>query len=128
MANISGIFRIGNDPQLKHTASGDYVISLSLAYNYGMKPQDGNRPTQWLDASLWGKRAEALAQYLTKGSQIYAVISDPHIEEYQKRDGTAGVKIAGRIDAIEFASSPSAAPAPRQAPAPARQYKDDIPF
>lgn len=104
MAQIVGIFRIGKDAELRYTPGGQAVCGLSLAFNYGQKGQDGNKPSQWIEAALWGKRAEAMAQYLTKGSQIYCVINDPHIETYPKRDGSGeGFKLAGSISEIEFA-------------------------
>ena len=55
-----GLARLGRDAELRTTQSGEKVASLSLAFNWGMKGQDGNRPTQWVDGSLWGKRAEVL--------------------------------------------------------------------
>lgn len=101
MAQIAGVFRIGRDTEVRFTQGGDPVASLSLAFNYGRKDQDGKRPSQWIDASLWGKRAESLAQYLTKGSQIYAVLSDPHIETYQGKNGE-GHKLAATVLEIEL--------------------------
>lgn len=135
MAQIVGVFRLGRDAEVRHTAGGDAVCNLSLAFNYGKKQSDGNRPSQWIDASLWGKRAESLAQYLTKGAQVYAVISDPHIEEYEGRNGK-GHKLAGTVIELEFAGGKreeAAAPAPKQetkpgANVPAADYNDDIPF
>ena len=104
MAQITGVFRIGRDAEVRFTQGGDPVASLSLAFNYGRKDQDGKRPSQWIDASLWGKRAEALAQYLTKGSQIYAVLSDPHIETFQGKNGE-GHKLAATVLEIELIGS-----------------------
>ena len=104
MAQLVGIFRIVRDAELRYTQNGDAVASLSLVFNFGQKGQDGNKPSQWIDASLWGKRAEAMSQYLLKGGQIYAIINDPHIETYEKRDGSGqGFKLTGRIAEIEFA-------------------------
>lgn len=102
MPHMSGVFRIGNEPAVRYTQGGDAVLGLSLAANYGQKGQDGKRPTQWFDCSLWGKRAESLAQYLTKGSQVYVVLSDVHIETFQGRDGNTGSKIVARVSDIEL--------------------------
>jgi single-strand DNA-binding protein len=98
------LFRIGNDPVIRFTKNGDAVLGLSLAYAYGRKGEDGKRPTQWLDGSLWGKQAEALAPYLMKGNQISATLDDLHIEEYEGKNGKAS-KLAGRIVNIELVSS-----------------------
>lgn len=144
-----GLARLGRDAELRTTQTGEKVASLSLAFNWGMKGQDGNRPTQWVDGSLWGKRAEVLIDYLVKGQAVVVTIDDPHIEEFQGRNGP-GVKLAGRISQIELAGGrldgaaagqqrPAAAPAQRPAPAPTRPAappptsgfaaaEDDIPF
>lgn len=97
--------RIGRDVELRHTQNGDAVAGISLAYSYGRKGPDGNKPSQWVDATLWGKQAEALQPYLTKGKLIAVSLDDVHIEEYPKKDGTTGSKLAGRVVKIEFASS-----------------------
>jgi single-strand DNA-binding protein len=144
MAHITGSFRIGRDAELRRTPSGEAVCNLALAYNYGQRDDQGNRHSQWVEASLWGKRAEALAQYLVKGGQVYAVLGEPHIEHYEGRNG-AGVKLVARVVDIELTSKASgeqpaqrqAAPAPRPQPqrqAPANtgsgfdDMDSDIPF
>ena len=138
MAHLTGVFRIGRDAAIRQTAKGDSVANLSLAYNYGYKGDDGKRPSQWVDGSLWGKRADALAEYLVKGQQIFAVINDIHIEEYQKNDGSTGTKLTGSIGEIELVGGSGTGqreqkPAPKQEPKPAPSgsfddMADDIPF
>ena len=137
---LIGLARLGKDAELRTTQAGDKVATLSLAFNYGRKGDDGRRPTQWVEGALWGKLAEALADYLVKGQAVCVTIDEPHIETYQTKDGREGTKLAGRVTSIELAggrdatsaSAPSAAPAPRPpAPAPAQRRPvedDDIPF
>lgn len=96
-----GLARIGRDAEVRYTPQGEAVCNLSLAVNYGKKGGDGNRPTQWIDASLWGKQAEALAPYLTKGSVHCFVLSDIHIETYQGQSGQ-GHKLSARVDSVEL--------------------------
>lgn len=138
MAQINGIFRIGRDAELRHTPKGDAVAQLSLAYNHGKKGQDGNRPSQWIDASIWGKRAESLTPYLLKGQQIYAVLSDPHIQTYEGKNGQ-GVKLVATVLEVELIAGqrppegqPQRQEQPKAAPAPASSgfddMEDDIPF
>ena len=139
MAHMTGVFRLGRDAEVRYTQGGDAVCSLSLAYNYGRKGDDGKKPTQWIEAALWGKRAETLASYLLKGTMIYACLGDLHIEEFESKNGH-GVKIAAHIDDLEFAGGNSVeqsqqqrqqpqrqAPKPRQQPH-ADDFDDDIPF
>jgi len=146
MPQFIGLATLGRDAEVRHTAQGDPVASLSLAFTYGKKGTDGKRPTQWVDGSLWGPRAEALQPYLLKGTRVYVVLDDAHIEAFQRQDGSQGVKLAGRVSVIEFAAKPAdrqAAPAQQQTAPPARSTQarqpqpaaatladmdDDIPF
>ena len=105
MAQLIGLARVGRDVELRYTGNGDAVSNVSLAFNYGRKGEDGKRPTQWVDASLWNKRAEALTEYLLSGTQVFVVIDDVHIETYETRDGGTGSKMVGTISSLEFASS-----------------------
>lgn len=135
-----GLARIGRDVEVRFTAGGDAVASLSLAFSYGRKGEDGKRPTQWVDAALWGKRAEALAPYLVKGGLVAVTLEEVHIETYQGKDGP-GHKLTGKVLDIELAGGgdkPAAAPRPAaaRAPAPAAarpssgfdDMSDDIPW
>ena len=111
-----GLARLGRDAEIRYTQGGDAVASLSLAFSYGRKGDDGRRPTQWVDGSLWGKRAEALAPYLTKGSLVVVTLEDVHIETYQGKNGE-GHKLAGRVIDLELAGGGERqeAPAPQRA-------------
>ena len=137
-----GLARIGRDVELRRTSGGDAVASISLAFTYGRKGEDGKRPTQWVDAALWGKRAEALAPYLLKGGLVAVTLEEVHIETFQGSSGP-GHKLTGKVLDIELAGGgdkPAAAPrpaptparAPARAPAPAGSgfddMDDDIPF
>ena len=136
-----GVARIGRDVELRYTAQGEAVAGLSLAFSYGRKGEDGKQQTQWVAASLWGKRAEALAPYLAKGHQIGVTLEDVHIETYQGSNGE-GHKLVARVldvqliggQAAVVASAATARPAPKAAPktVPAGSgfddMDDDVPF
>ncbi len=135
-----GLARLGRDAELRTTSQGESVATLALAFSYGRKGSDGNRPTQWVDAALWGKRAEALAPYLTKGGLVSVSLEDVHIETFDGKNGP-GHKLAARVVDVELASPKQAGsapaqqprPAPRPAPAPSagsgfEDMTDDVPF
>lgn len=68
------IGHLGNDPEVRYTAGGTAVATISLATTYGFK----NRQTgEWQDSTEWhrvvffDKQAEIAGEYLRKGSQIY---------------------------------------------------------
>lgn len=132
MAIITGLMRLGRDATLRHTPQGKPVAELALAYNFGQKDSDGKRPTQWIEAHLWGDRAEALAPHLTKGSAIDVVLTEPHVETWTKKDQTTGVKLVARVAELEFAGggqkpASNSAPASRPAAAPTSSGFDDLP-
>lgn len=136
-SNMYGIARIGRDAELRQMAQGEAVASLSLAFAYGRKGQDGKQPVSWVDGALWGKRAESLAQHLVKGTSVMVTLNDVHIESFTKQDGTVASKLVGRVADIEFAGAPAARPvAPPPPPPPPKPaapsgFEDmdsDIPF
>jgi single-strand DNA-binding protein len=135
----NGLARIGRDVELRHTPNGEAVANLSLAFTYGKRNADGKRPTQWVEAALWGKRAESLAPYLLKGQQVVAYLEDVSIQTFRKQDGTEGIKLAARVGDLELiagqgeaqqqAPAPTRAPAPRPAaPSGFDDMDSDIPF
>ena len=144
MPKMIGMMRLGRDAELRYTPNNEPVTNLSLAYAHGKAGQDGKRPTQWIDAALWGKRAEALTQYLTKGGLHCFTLDELNIQTFQKQDGSSGMKLVARVLDVELGARQDAAPAPaarparppqRQAPAPAPRpssgfddMDDDIPF
>ncbi len=130
MSNMSFVGRIGRDTELRFTPNGDPVCNIAVAYNYGRKGQDGKKPSQWVDAAIFGKRAEALTPYLVKGQQVFIVLNDAHIRTYQKNDGTQGFSLSGSVSDIQLVGNApqqaaAPAPAPRQARSPAPQMADD---
>lgn len=102
---LSGVARLGADAVVRYLADGQAVANLSLAFNYGKKGKDGYRPTTWVDASLWGKLAEALEQYLLKGKQVSVTCDDIRVETYQKREGGNGFSLRGNVRMIELVGS-----------------------
>ena len=124
MATLTGLFTLGRDAETRVTQNGTTVITLAVAYNYGRKGEDGKKPSQWVRASMFGKQAEALIPYLTKGKQVSLVIRDLHIATFQKQDGSTGTSLEGVADFDDFARKPkevgdAPAPAPKPAPRPA---------
>jgi len=70
---------IGKNAELRTTPGGDSVAGFSVAVEMRAGKE---KATMWFDVSIWGKRAEALAQYLTKGSKV-CVSGDLGTREYE---------------------------------------------
>lgn len=122
MAQMFGVARIGRDAEVRYTPTGDAVVSLSLAFEYGKKV-DGKKPAQWVEGTLWGKRGEAMAPYLLKGQQVGVTLDDVHIETFIKADQSQGFKLVGRVSNIEFAGSPPQQGTQQQARPAAQQQR-----
>jgi single-strand DNA-binding protein len=74
MSDINKVFIIGRivrDAELKYTVNSQPVSKFSLAVNEKKKEGDNwVDDVNYVDITLWGKQAESLNQYLTKGKQI----------------------------------------------------------
>ena len=81
MKTISIAGNIGKDCVLRTTQAGDKVAGWSVA----VEERNGqDKRTLWFDCSLWGRRAEALSQYLTKGTRV-AVSGEMSTREHDGR-------------------------------------------
>lgn len=145
---ISG--NLTRDAELRQTASGMAVLGFSVAVNDRRK---NTQTEQWedypnfIDCSMFGTRAEKIAQYLSKGTKV-AIEGKLRWSQWE-RDGQKRSKIEVVVDEIEFMASRSDAPSQATAQ-PVRQqapyqpqiggmpqavgpvtgtiYDDDIPF
>lgn len=74
--NLNKAMIIGNltrDPELRNTASGQSVVSFSVATNMVWTDQSGQqqKKTEFHNIIAWRKLAEICAKYLHKGSKVY---------------------------------------------------------
>ena len=76
MGSVNKVILVGNlgrDSELRYTPGGAAVATLNLATTevWNDKQQQRQEKTEWHRIVLWGKQAESLQEYLTKGKQIY---------------------------------------------------------
>ena len=76
MGSVNKVILVGNlgrDAELRYTPGGAAVATLNLATTevWNDKNQQRQEKTEWHRVVLWGKQAESLQEYLTKGKQIY---------------------------------------------------------
>lgn len=90
--------RVGADPELRTTGSGEQVLSFRVANDVGF---GNSKSTQWVDNSYWGKRAAAVAPYIKKGMKI-TVSGEVKLETYETRDGKPGAKLAVRVNDLDL--------------------------
>ena len=100
---ISG--NLTRDPELRSTAGGTSVMGFGVAVNERRK---NNRTGEWedypnfVDCTLFGKRAEALEQYLTKGAKV-AIEGRLRYSSWEK-DGQKRSKLGVIVEEIELMS------------------------
>ena len=76
MGSVNKVILVGNlgrDAELRYTPGGAAVSTLNLATTEVWNDRSNQRQekTEWHRVVLWGKQAESLQEYLTKGKQIY---------------------------------------------------------
>lgn len=83
------IGNLGKDSELRSTQSGRSVLRWSMATTRTWNDDAGKKQeaTEWHNCSLWGKRAEALAKYMTKGSRVH-VSGRIEYRNSEDKDGT----------------------------------------
>lgn len=83
------IGNLGNDPDIRYTASGAAVANISLATAESWKDKetgDKQERTEWHRIVFFGRLAEIVGEYLRKGSQIY-VEGRLQTRKWQDKDG-----------------------------------------
>jgi single-strand DNA-binding protein len=84
MVSITIVGRLTKDAELRYLQSGDPILGFSVATDRGVKKGGEwvKEPSYWT-CSLWGKRGESLAQYMTKGTQV-AVSGEAYSDNWEK--------------------------------------------
>jgi primosomal replication protein N len=76
MSSVNKVILVGNlgrDAELRYTPSGAAIAKFSLATTEKWNDKSGSlqERTEWHNIDLWGKQAETLKEYLTKGKQVF---------------------------------------------------------
>jgi single-strand DNA-binding protein len=76
MGSVNKVILVGNlgrDAELRYTPGGAAVATLNMATTEVWNDKGGQRQekTEWHRVVFWGKVAESLTEYLTKGKQVY---------------------------------------------------------
>jgi len=141
------IGNVGNDPEIRMTIGGTKVANLSLATNRQWSGRDGQQQekTDWHRLTFFGKLAEVVEQYVTKGTRMYVEgrieYSDNGKEGTERRIFTSivvqemmllgGGRNAGDADATPRSNGNAwhqAAPASTPMSAGFSEEDDDLPF
>ncbi len=140
------IGNLGNDPDIRYTASGAAVANISLATAESWKDKETGEKqerTEWHRVVFFGRLAEIVGEYLRKGSQIYVEgrLQTRKWQDKEGRDRYTTEIVANEMQMLgsrsggttNFDQSPPPAKEEVTAPAtsggpPKDDFDDDIPF
>lgn len=87
MNKVTLIGRLTKDPELKFTpGNGTAVTTFTLAVDRRFS-KDGNKEADFIPVVVWGKQAEATANYMSKG-KLMGVAGRIQTRSYEAKDGT----------------------------------------
>lgn len=106
MANLNKVMLIGNltrDPDLKYTPGNQAVCEIGLAVNrkYRTKEGEDREETTFVDCEAWGKQAEVLKQYMTKGKPLF-IEGRLKLDTWEDKDGGKRSKMRVVIENFQF--------------------------
>src|SRR5882672_7440782 len=109
MGSVNKVILVGNlgrDAELRYTPAGAAVATINMATTEVWNDKAGQRQekTEWHRVVLWGKQAETLTEYLTKGKQIY-VEGRLQTRQWDDKDGNKRYTTEIRGDRIVLLSS-----------------------
>src|SRR5262245_6050327 len=91
MASVNKVIRIGNlckDPEVRYMQSGDPVANFSLATSEQWTDKSGQRQerTEWHRVEVFGKTAQVVRDYCSKGKQVY-IEGSIRYDEWTDKEG-----------------------------------------
>ena len=86
MNNVTIVGRLTKDPELRTISTGNTTCSFTVAVNRQFTNAQGERETDFINCVIWGKQAENLCKYCTKGSLI-GVQGRIQTRNYDGQDG-----------------------------------------
>ncbi|SHK38871.1 single-strand binding protein [Hathewaya proteolytica DSM 3090] len=104
MNKVVLVGRLTKDPELKFTpGAGTAVTTFTIAVNRKFK-KEGQPDADFLPVVVWGKAAEATAQYMAKGRQI-GICGRIETRSYEAKDGTRRYVTEVIAEEVEFLGS-----------------------
>ena len=127
-------------PETRNTANGTLVAQLSVAVNGWGKDRDGNDRVSYVDVTAFGKSAEFVQQYVTRGACIIVGGSLQQDTWEDKQTGQKRRKLIVIAERVQFAGpkpdvqdarqerAPQQAPRPQAQPVQDESDEETLPF
>jgi len=109
MANLNKVMLIGNltrDPELKYTPGNQAVCELGIAVNrkYRTKDNEEREEVTFVDCEAWGKQAEVMKEYLSKGRPVF-VEGRLKLDQWEDKEGKKQSKLRVVVENFQFIDS-----------------------
>lgn len=110
MPNYNKVFLMGNltrDVQLKQTPNNNTsVAELGIAVNRNWTSGDGEKreETTFVDCEAWGRQAETMAKYLSKGRPVF-IEGRLKLDQWEDKDGNKRSKMRVVVENFQFIDS-----------------------
>lgn len=124
---------LGQDPEIKYTAGGAAVVTISVATNEKWKDKasgEDKEHTEWHRIQAWGKLAEIIGQYCRKGGQVYICgkLKTHKWKDANDNDRYTTEIIASEMQLLGNRSDDTQQKEAGSATPPQQDFDDDIPF
>jgi len=154
MANFNKVFLMGNltrDPEVRYTPKGTAIATIGLAVNRVWTTETGEKKEEvtFVDVDVWGRQAETIGQYMSKGRPIF-IEGRLKLDQWDdKESGQKRSKLKVVCEGFQFIGAPKGtaevsdqapppnrapqrasrpAPPPPEAQPPSGEGEDNIPF
>lgn len=126
---MNKIFLIGNltaDPELRTTATGVNVCTMTIAVNRRFASNREERQSDFFRITAWRQLGETCSRFLSKGRKV-AVVGELSARIYEAKDGTPRVSLEVTAEEVEFLSPRDPNQAPAQGGYPQQGYNRTYP-
>lgn len=127
MNKVTLVGRLTKDPELKFTpGAGTAVTTFTLAVNRKFK-KEGQPEADFIPVVVWGKMAENVAQYMSKGRQI-GICGRIETRNYDAKDGTKRYVTEVIAEDVEFLGNKTDGGAVENGKVDYTEIEGEIPF
>ena len=130
MNRVLLVGRLTRDPELRTTPSGMAVTRFTIAVSRNFTNRNGERETDFINCSAWGRQADNISKYCRKGSLVSAE-GRIRTGSYDAQDGTKRYTTEVACDMVNFLSTKSSnndASATPNMPMPDNNYPEESPM
>jgi len=94
--------RLTRDAEFRSTPSGLSILNFTVANNTGYGDK---QKTNYVNCTIFGKRAEGRLKDLLKKGQEVAVSGELNMEQFTKRDGSKGASLECNVSSVDLVGS-----------------------